>query len=48
VLDQETLQQALGEQQCGKGKLLSEVLLALNLIEEKVLVATLNMQASEN
>jgi len=48
VLDQEKLQQALGEQQRGKGELLGEVLLSLNLIEEKVLVATLNMQASEN
>jgi hypothetical protein len=49
VLDQEELQQALGEQQQrGKGELLGEVLLSLNLIEKKVLVATLNMQASEN
>jgi hypothetical protein len=48
VLDQEGLQQALTEQQRGKGELLGEVLLSLNLIEEKVLVATLNMQASEN
>jgi len=49
VLDQEELQQALGEQQRrGKGELLGEVLLSLNLIEKKVLVATLNMQASEN
>ena len=49
VLDQEGLQQALTEQQQrGKGELLGEVLLSLNLIEEKVLVATLNMQASEN
>jgi len=49
VLDQEKLQQALDEQQQrGKGELLGEVLLSLNLIEEKVLVATLNMQASEN
>ena len=49
VLDQEKLQQALAEQQeRGKEELLGEVLLALNLIGEKVLVATLNMQASEN
>jgi hypothetical protein len=49
VFDQEKLQQALAEQrQRGKGELLGEVLLSLNLIEEKVLVATLNMQASEN
>ena len=49
VLDQEELQQALGEQQRrGKGELLGEVLLSLNLIEKKVLVATLNMQASEH
>ena len=49
VLDQEGLQQALAvQQQRGKGELLGEVLLSLNLIEEKVLVATLNMQASEN
>jgi len=49
VLDQEELQQALGEQQRrGKGELLGEVLLSLNLIEKNVLVATLNMQASEN
>jgi len=49
VLDQEGLQQALAEQQQrAKGELLGEVLLSLNLIEEKVLVATLNMQASEN
>jgi hypothetical protein len=48
VLDQEKLQRALGEQQRGKGELLGEVLLSLNLIEDQVLVATLNMQASEN
>ena len=30
-----------------KGRLLREVLLALNLIEKKVLIATLNMQASK-
>jgi len=49
VLDQEKLQQGLAEQQQrGKGELLGEVLLSLNLIEEKVLVAALNMQVSEN
>lgn len=48
MLDQEKSQQALGEQQRGKGELIGEVLLPLNLIEDKVLVATLNMQASEN
>ncbi len=49
LLDQAKLQQALVEQQKrGKGELLGEVLLSLNLIEEQVLVATLNMQASEN
>jgi len=49
VLDQEKLQQALAEQQQrGKGELLGEVLLSLNLIEEKVLVAAINMQVSED
>jgi len=49
VLDQEKLQQGLAEQQQrGKGELLGEVLLSLNLIEEKVLVAAINMQVSED
>ena len=49
VLDQEKLQQALGEQQQrGKGELLGEVLLTLGLIKEEVLLSALRTQASEN
>jgi len=44
VLDQVKLQQALAEQEMGKGELLGEVLLSLGLIKEKALLSALRMQ----
>ena len=49
VLNQENLQQALGEQQQrGKGELLGEILVSLHLIKEETLLATLRRQVGED
>ena len=49
VINEEGLERALAEQQQrGKGELLSEVLLALDLIKEEALVSALRIQASED
>ena len=49
VIDEEGLERALAEQQQrGKGELLGEVLLALDLIKEEALVSALSLQTKEN
>ena len=49
ALDQKGLQQGLAEQQLrGRNELLGEVLLSLDLIEEKTLISALHVQAGAN